>query len=273
MNNPQTNLTPTLWHAQYAGLEAIPPGHPYWFENQDRTPTRSIVLQTSLQGSITYQDQQQTLIAPPNHLLIFVYGEPSAYGHPHLTHPSQTYQNLWLNLDGAGLIDHINLFRSRFSPVIDLSHNTAIIDHIQQIYRMVSPHKRTPPTTTASHIYKLINNLFVFSESRRNTTQSPVDRAVDQIINQPTYPWSLKTLAASVGCSREHLTRHFTQRIGIPPAQYLQNIRTERARQLLKHSNLSINEIAQTLGYTSMHTFARQIKSQTGLSPTNYRNQ
>ncbi|QQE12021.1 helix-turn-helix transcriptional regulator [Planctomycetota bacterium] len=272
MEVSEQNLLPTLWHVQFTGRLTISPGQPYWFDNRGRTPSNSIVFQISFEGSILYQVKHQTIEVPPKHLLMFVYGESSSYGRKSSKHDNQPYDNMWLNLSGSGLLQHISLLRSRFSPVIDLSSDTSYIDQLINIYRMVSTTKPFSITTVSRLLHNYINDLFVLTESQRSSEQLPVDRAVDQIINQPTYPWSLKSLAASVGCSREHLTRHFTQRIGQPPASYLRSIRVKRAIQLLINSNLPIPQIAQNLGYTSVHTLARHIKETTGYSPQNYRN-
>jgi transcriptional regulator GlxA family with amidase domain len=48
-------------------------------------------------------------------------------------------------------------------------------------------------------------------------------------------------------------------------------MRIERARSLLKHSRLSVQDISDTLGYPSIHAFSRAFKNKEGRSPSAYR--
>ncbi|MCR4741792.1 MAG: AraC family transcriptional regulator [Treponema sp.] len=48
--------------------------------------------------------------------------------------------------------------------------------------------------------------------------------------------------------------------------------RIEKAKKLLKTSNLTINEIASKCGYKTEYHFMRQFKEQTACTPTQYRN-
>lgn len=53
---------------------------------------------------------------------------------------------------------------------------------------------------------------------------------------------------------------------------YLNNIRIEEAKRLLKETQLNINEIAYKVGYSSPNSFNRVFKSFVGITPTEYKN-
>ncbi len=84
---------------------------------------------------------------------------------------------------------------------------------------------------------------------------------------------SLKLMAAEGHVSIEHLIRLFHRYEHQTPAQYLWKYRVERGLVLLRNSGLSIAEIAYRCGFKTSHHFARQIKSYTGLSPSNVRHE
>lgn len=83
---------------------------------------------------------------------------------------------------------------------------------------------------------------------------------------------SLETLSHKFDISVRSLNRRFKQATGRSPIQYLQQVRIENARELLKTSNLSIAEVAYSVGYPDNSYFSALFKKQISLSPKEYRN-
>lgn len=84
---------------------------------------------------------------------------------------------------------------------------------------------------------------------------------------------SLEQLAALCCLSQYHFCRLFKQSIGASPYQYLIQQRVERAKRLLLQKQLSIAEVAQTVGFNEQSQLTRHLKRATGLTPTQLRNQ
>jgi AraC-like DNA-binding protein len=57
----------------------------------------------------------------------------------------------------------------------------------------------------------------------------------------------------------------------VTPTQFLTNLRINKAKLHLCHSNLTVKEIARSVGYNDPFYFSKVFKSKTGLSPTEYR--
>ena len=55
------------------------------------------------------------------------------------------------------------------------------------------------------------------------------------------------------------------------PTTYINNLKLEKAKFLLKHTNMKISEICDTIGYSDQFYFSRMFKKSTNLSPANYR--
>lgn len=81
----------------------------------------------------------------------------------------------------------------------------------------------------------------------------------------------LKEIAQDFGMSVRSLNRRFKQATDKPPKQYLQEIRIDQAMELLKHTNLSILEIAFRVGYQDAGYFAGLFKKRHSVSPNDYR--
>lgn len=64
----------------------------------------------------------------------------------------------------------------------------------------------------------------------------------------------------------------FTKKVGIPPHKYVQALRMEEAKELLRFSSMSIREVAASIGIDEPSYFSRIFRKYTGFSPTDYRN-
>jgi len=83
---------------------------------------------------------------------------------------------------------------------------------------------------------------------------------------------SLIDLAGVVGLSSFHFLRAFKQSQGVTPGRYVLDCRMERARSLLKSSNLSVAEIGICVGFDHSTHFARAFRRAVGMSPSIFRN-
>lgn len=83
---------------------------------------------------------------------------------------------------------------------------------------------------------------------------------------------TLEILAEKFDISIRSLNRRFKQATGKSPMQYLQQVRIENAQELLKTSNLSIAEVAYSVGYPDNSYFSALFRKAISLSPKQYRN-
>ena len=82
---------------------------------------------------------------------------------------------------------------------------------------------------------------------------------------------SLADLAALCGVSIYHFARSFSAQLGCAPFVYQRALRLEKARELLRESNLAIEAIGIAVGVDSASNFARLFRRCVGLSPSEYR--
>lgn len=87
----------------------------------------------------------------------------------------------------------------------------------------------------------------------------------------PKRPWTIARLAEATSCSRASLARRFTALVGEPPMSYLANWRIALAADLLSTSNLTIEAIANRVGYSNAFALSVAFKRIRGISPTQYR--
>jgi len=79
------------------------------------------------------------------------------------------------------------------------------------------------------------------------------------------------TLAQACGFSTGYFSRLFRQQFGRTPQEQLVSRRIARARHLLMESDLSVQQVAQSLGYRDIYFFTRQFKQHVGQPPAAFR--
>jgi AraC-like DNA-binding protein len=82
---------------------------------------------------------------------------------------------------------------------------------------------------------------------------------------------SAEEIAASLNMSYTWFRRMFRQYTGLAPAQYIAQMKIQKAKEMLSVSNKTIKEIAIYLGFESIDYFSTQFRKQTGHTPTQFR--
>jgi AraC-like DNA-binding protein len=92
-------------------------------------------------------------------------------------------------------------------------------------------------------------------------------RAKDRMDAASHEEWPVRRLARVSGVSEAHFARSFKEAFGVPPHRYLLTRRIERAKALLRDTDLPVTEIAFQTGWGSLGTFGRTFRDVTGESP------
>jgi len=82
---------------------------------------------------------------------------------------------------------------------------------------------------------------------------------------------TLEQLSDSFNFHTAHIIRTFKKEYGVTPIEALNNVRIDKAKQLLENTSLSTTEIASKVGYSTPSYFARVFKKTVGLTPQAYR--
>lgn len=92
-------------------------------------------------------------------------------------------------------------------------------------------------------------------------------RSILALHRQPGREWTVAELAAESHVSRSVFAQRFQATLGVPPLRYATELRMRIASQWLTQDNLSIDAVAQRLGYTSQAAFSRAFKRINGQPP------
>lgn len=93
----------------------------------------------------------------------------------------------------------------------------------------------------------------------------------DYIHNHLDQDIALSDIAGVLNLSQYHFCRLFKRSTKITPHQYLTQCRIDRAKQLLRSTQLTVTEIAFVVGFTNHSSFTRLFRQSVGVTPKMFR--
>jgi len=115
-----------------------------------------------------------------------------------------------------------------------------------------SKEEETPPASK-SYNEKLLVKLNEFINVKLDDTDLSVDM-----------------LCKELGLSRTHLNRKMKELTGESPATYIRQLRLQKSVQLLKENNLTVSEIAFSVGFSSPSYFSQAFRDYYGITPKEF---
>ena len=126
----------------------------------------------------------------------------------------------------------------------------------------------------AAHLMLTLNSPSGVEKHRsagRDLTDQRFRRVLEYMEHHFTDDISLQMLAREAGISLFHFTRLFKAKLGITPHQHVVQLRMRHAQTLLRHTELSVAEVALQSGYAHSGHFAAAFKRSAGLLPKLFR--
>ena len=148
-----------------------------------------------------------------------------------------------------------------------------LLQKLQQLHSLCHEEVERPDELTKLAIEQLHIAIDVtITRLIRRKTQSPepslrMELALRWMAQNLAEPNPVGPLCDYLQISAATLARMFRTHQGQSPAQYHQQVRMERARDLLKANKMSVKEVAYALGYNHPNDFSRAFKQFAGVNP------
>lgn len=168
-------------------------------------------------------------------------------------------------------------FSGEIAPLIARRHITAGIHPLdytcakERISALAAEFGRGRPPQPA-----VLQNLFdnLLCEINRPRTPAVPDNlaaARRRIEREFRRALPLEELAAEAGWSVSHFSAEFRRWFGVSPGAYRLELAMSEAKYLLRNTNLSIKEVALSLGFRDVFYFSRLFRRKCGIAPGTYR--
>lgn len=126
-------------------------------------------------------------------------------------------------------------------------------------------------SVTDSLILHLVRAVGPGTDTAKLRASAPVERSRVLIESSLAEDLSLEKLAEEAGVSRSHFARRFRAEVGVSPHRYHSQQRVEKAKLMLRQTNMSLVDIAMELGFCSQSHFTQVFRAHAGVTPRRFR--
>lgn len=132
--------------------------------------------------------------------------------------------------------------------------------------------QHVPFASLREHILKHFQMLAEYCQSKVNSGHQKIVQKMKQYIDQHYKDRiTLNTLAHHFNMSASYLSHLFREHTSSNFIEYLTHVRIQKAKELLRVSDMRVYEIADAIGYRDAHYFSAAFKKIVGVSPSEYR--
>ncbi len=182
---------------------------------------------------------------------------------------SEPWDYAWLHIGGRIVNETFHeLNIDENNPVCDVNDFDSFINNI------FDNHKRE--YFCIGKLYEIIDHLHNLLDLKEKTSSDNLKlkyvRNVIQYINlKYSDRISVEGIARSLNLNRSYLSRLFHEATGMTIQEYLSAQRFKAAKDLLKNTDRTINDISCAVGYVDVFTFSKAFKKQFGQTPSEFR--
>lgn len=161
----------------------------------------------------------------------------------------------------------------RFSPPEQhLVQN--IMEHMLSEYTKKEKNYKELITLNLGNLFLIMDrsiNSFGLQSRTKNINREIIINSMEYIQVHYDKQISVSDLASQVLLSKNYFSSIFKEYVGITVIQYIQNTKLDKACYFLTHTQYSVSEIIDKIGYTDYRFFNKIFKRKTGLTPIIYR--
>ncbi len=108
-------------------------------------------------------------------------------------------------------------------------------------------------------------------KGQRSAAELYFEFSVNYVKTNLHLPLSVADICQATGITQPYLYRIFKQAAGCSPKQYISGCKLTEAKRLLLQTELSVSQIAASVGFENVLDFSKFFAKQTGISPSGYR--
>ena len=246
----------------------------YYFDTKKGRTLDEYQLLYQPEGEGTFQSAHcpETTIKAGDIFMLF----PGEW-HTYCPNKNKGWKSYWIGFKGKNIDDRVKHgFLSPEKPIYHVGFSNELVSLYEEAFRIAQNEAAYSQQTLAGIVNYLIGLMYSLE---RNIILSKDSKHVD-MINKARLRireslegnLTIQEVAQELGISYSSFRKLFKEHTGFAPALYQQNLKLQRAKELLSTTDESIKEIAYRLNFESPDYFSSKFKSQTGMKPSDFRN-
>ena len=200
---------------------------------------------------------------------------PETY-HRYQADQEQPWTILWVHFIGSAASAFASALGVTLTePRFWIGDLALVIDAFEETYRYVlsgyTDRDLLGLSTSLSHLLGLCRIQQKLPGLRRRMAEDRILRSIRYMRENLSRPITLEDCARSAGWSEAHFSLIFRRQTSLAPIRYLTRLKIHRACELLKTTDLSIQEVAREIGFEDQFYFSRLFHRHLRMAPTSYR--
>jgi len=251
-----------------AGIERVE-SPSYSWDGLRRGLTPFAVIQHTVAGAglLDHEGRRFTL-GPGDTMVVTI-----PHAHRYFLPPGGDWTFFYLVVSGQEALRLAGAVTAIAGPV--LRPGSRAVDRLADCVRQLLDGEVDTPGEASALAYRalmaLVDDVSAAPDGGPETRPGWLLRVTDHVEAHPGDRLTVERLAGLAGLSRAHFVRQFTRLAGTSPADYVFRARMARAARLLQASQLSVAEIARSLGFADPNYFAKAFRRAFEVSPTEFR--
>lgn len=185
--------------------------------------------------------------------------------------PDSAYKLVVSNTPGKVCYGRVLSFRF-FPDIESYEFSTQVItldDKLQFYLDQVPVYSKTINCSFLSKTYQFLDAILPYMDHANLKNVAKIQKALEYMREHDNY--TIPELAALCNMSESYFYAVFRKTIGVSPVEMKHKLQATKAEQLLKTTDLSIDEIAERVGYSSAAHFRYIFRRRFGYSPHDIR--
>ncbi len=196
--------------------------------------------------------------------------------HSYHPNPRKGWKSYWIGFKGRNMDDRVRAgFLSPQKPIYHVGFSDSIVSLYKQAYDAAIEEAAYSQQLMAGMVNLLIGMMYSKERniqlSRNQAHVDLISRARLRIREALESSLTIQQVAEEMGISYSNFRKLFKEHTGISPAIYQQDLRLQRAKEMLSTTDISVKEIAYRLNFESPDYFSAKFKAKTGRRPSELR--
>ncbi len=191
-----------------------------------------------------------------------------------LPEESDHWEFIYITLYGKEAQKAFDFINGKHGHIIQFHPESSPIKLLMSIFRDAANKKITDAYEASAMGYSFIMELYRYALNIGVPAEGwpkQISKAILFAKRNYENQIGLDDLVAASGLSKYHFTRLFHKTTNLTPIQYLTKVRIDKAIELLRMTNHSVDEIAKQVGYTNGNYFIKVFHKRIGMSPGQFR--
>ena len=184
------------------------------------------------------------------------------------------WDEFWIGFNGPVVDSHVgNGFFSKEHPVHHLGIHNEIVDLYRSAIDTASKQESGFQPLLGSIVIHLLGLTYFYTrkEAFRSSEVSDMVNRAKILIAEQYRTVKPEEVADALCMGYSNFRKIFREYTGFAPAKYIQEVRFNKAKELLTNSSLSVKEIAIQMGFDNYEYFFTAFKRMVGMTPVEYR--